>query len=129
MSSAPLFGRHGAVLLLVAGWIAGTAGPSEGLPDRHTPVIASPMAVVAAHNSALLMSQERGGEIGKVLVVVDVKDPNPPFLIRLPYSLIVPEIEHKHLVAVIEVEDWNSMHRRYRRGIFPNWGERCCLPY
>ncbi|MGD8439551.1 MAG: hypothetical protein PVG53_03375, partial [Holophagae bacterium] len=59
--------RHGVVSLLFAGWIAGTAVSSEGLPGRHTPVIASPMTVVAARDSALLMSRGRGGEVAGAL--------------------------------------------------------------
>ena len=96
MSPAPLFGRHGAVLLLVAGWIAGTAGSSEGLPDRHTPVIASPMAVIAARNSALLMSQERGGEIAGALTWTVYEEINQSDRVRLRFAV---EVDGEGLMA------------------------------
>ena len=96
LNPAPLFGRHGAVVLLVAGWIAGTAGPSEGLTDRHTPVTASPMTVVAARDSALLMSRGRGGEIAGALTwTVDEGSTQGD---RVPLRFAV-EIDGKSLMA------------------------------
>jgi tetratricopeptide (TPR) repeat protein len=67
LNSACGSGRRRVASLLVALVIAGSGGFSEEAPDRDPPVIESPMTVIAARDSALLISQERGGEIAGAL--------------------------------------------------------------